>query len=163
MSTSKSSNALLLWLAAAAPLALGVAGVLVAAGVPPLRGWIWPAADTTMVEAAALGDSARLRALAAAGASLDARGAVRRDLVDRDVPTNMTPIEAAVRRRSDSMVQMLIELGARPSAAEARYLWCLATETDDPGTAELLAESFPEAAGDCEAQDAQGQLRSANE
>jgi hypothetical protein len=160
--TSRFSSAPLL-LAAAAPVALGAFSVLVALGVPPIRDWFWAPPDTNIAEAAALGDAARVRTLAAAGVSLVEPARVRPDLLDDDYPAAMSALEAAVRRRSDSLVQMVVELGARPSAADARRLTCLARSEEDAGTAAVLERAFAVPPDACDAQTAQGQPSSGNE
>jgi hypothetical protein len=160
--TSKFSSGVLM-LAAAGPVAFGAFGLLIGLGASPMREWFWTSPDTNIVEAAALGDAARVRTLAAAGVSLDAPVRVRPDLLDDNLPPQMSALEAAVRRRSDSLVQMVIELGARPSDQEARRLACLAREVDDPGTAAVLDRAFAIPAEACAAQDRQGQPSASKE
>jgi hypothetical protein len=104
-----------------------------------------------------------VRALVAAGAPIDAAVPVRQELGSSRQPTELSPLEAAVRRRSDSLVRMLIELGARPSSADARRLACLARTEDDEQTAELLEEAFDVPAPSCPPQEAQGQPSAAKE
>jgi len=114
-STSKSTN-FVLRLAAVPPLAAAAFALLVGLGVPPVTEWFWPTPTTNVAEAAVLGDAARVRALAATGASIDAAHPVRRELrVDRE-PAAMTPLEGAMRRGHDELVQLLLELGATPPA-----------------------------------------------
>jgi hypothetical protein len=160
--TSRFSSAPLL-LAAAAPVAFGAFGVFVALGRAPARDWFWPPPDTNVVEAAALGDAARVRTLAATGASLVDPARIRPGLLDDDHPEEMSALEAAVRRRRDALVQTIVELGARPSADDARRLTCLARGEDDAGTAAVLARAFAIPADACGDQTAQGQPSSANE
>lgn len=114
MSTS-SSTSLTLGIAAAPPLALATFGLLLAVGVPPLPEWFWPTPTTNIAEAAALGDAARVRALAADGVPLDAALPLREDIRPDDAPPLMTPLDAAKWRGHDELVQLLLELGAKPS------------------------------------------------
>src|SRR5688500_11275864 len=128
--TSKSSNVVLA-AAAAAPVVLGAFGLLLALGVPPVVRWFWPESTTNVAEAAALGEAARVRALVTRGAALDVPLPVRAGLLDSDEALTITPLEAAVRRKSeDSLVPVLLDLGARPSPQEARRLYCLAIDLD---------------------------------
>jgi len=113
MSSSKSTS-LGLRLAAAPPLALAAFGLLLGLNVPPVPQWFWPTPTTNIAEAAALGDAARVRALAAAGAPLDAALPVSPDIRTSGEPPLMTPLEAALRRGHDELVQLLRELGAKP-------------------------------------------------
>ena len=106
--------------AAAGPLCVAVAGLLLGTGVPFVRERSWPTPTTNLAEAAALRDGARVRVLVAAGARLDEPMPVRPGLLD-DAPARMTPMEAAVASGSDDMVSLLVELGApRGSAAAGR-------------------------------------------
>jgi hypothetical protein len=120
-STSKSISGAsfaspVLRVAAVPPLALATFALLLGLGVPPVPEWFWPTPTTNVAEAAVLGDAARVRALAAAGASIDAAHPVRREFrVDGD-PAVMTPLEGAMRRGHDELVQLLLELGATPPA-----------------------------------------------
>lgn len=118
MSTSRSISVALV-AAVAPPIVLAAFGLLLALGVPPVTGWFWPAPDTNLTEAAALGDAARVRVLAAAGAALDAPLPVRDAIRDSAAPRLMTPLEAAMRRGNDELVRLLLELGATPSVEPA--------------------------------------------
>ena len=130
------------WLASAAPVTLGLVALLTGFGVPALTEWFWPAPTTNIAEAAALWDGARVRALAARGAQLDAVMPVRRRVVDGGAPETMTPLEAAIRSRSETMVEVILELGARPSDTEAQRLACLAVRIAAPLSAEVLERAF---------------------
>lgn len=110
------STSVLLGLASAPPLALALFGLLLGLGVPPVTQWFWPTPTTNVAEAAALGDAARVRVLAAAGARLDLPLPVREGIRNRDEPAVMSAIEAARRRGHDELVQLLLELGANPPA-----------------------------------------------
>jgi hypothetical protein len=116
MSANTSKSTSLLWLASAPPLALALFGLLLGLGVPPVTEWFWPTPTTNVAEAAALGDAARVRALAATGARLDLPLPVREGIRNRDEPAVMSAIEAARRRGHDELVQLLIELGGNPPA-----------------------------------------------
>jgi hypothetical protein len=139
-------------------------GLLLAVGFGPVRDLFWPTPDTNIAEAAALGDAARVRELAAQGMPLDKPLRVRAELLDGDQPLEVSALEAAVRRRSDSLVQILIELGARPSPDEGRRLLCLAQTGRDEQVAHLLEEAFAIPASACaENQETQGHPSSAKE
>jgi len=118
VSTSKSTS-VVLGIAVAPPLALALFGLLLGLGLPPVTEWFWPAPTTNIAEAAALGDAARVRALAATGARLDLPLPVRESIRSRDEPAVMSAIEAARRRGNDELVQLLLELGANSPAADA--------------------------------------------
>lgn len=151
MSASTStSNSLVLGLAAAAPLAVALFALLLGLGMPPVAGWFWPAPTTNIAEAAALGDAARVRALAAAGVGLDTPWPVRGDVRNSDAPPVMAPLEAAIRHRSEYVVELLLDLGVRPSAEEGRRLHCLAAAMDAADTAALLQEKLGLPAPSCD-------------
>jgi hypothetical protein len=147
------SNNRVLTAAAAAPLALCGFALLLALGVPSVSTWFWPAPTTNLAEAAAMGDAARVRALAAAGMPLDVPLPVRSGLFDEDEPIApvMTPLEAAIRRRGeDSIVAVLFDLGARPGPDEARQAYCLARELGASDAITLLdtaLEVVPDSCG----------------
>ena len=84
---SKSGDRVLT-LAAAAPTAVCSFALLLALGVRPATQWFWPAPTTNLAEAAAMGDAARIRVLAAAGAPLDVVLPVRAGLLSGDESTN---------------------------------------------------------------------------
>jgi hypothetical protein len=90
--------------------------LLLGLGVPPVTEWFWPTPTTNVSEAAALGDAARVRALVATGASIDAPQPVRPALTGDGSPAVLTPLEAAMRRGHDELVRLLLELGATPPA-----------------------------------------------
>ena len=152
--TSKFSN-LALGLASAAPLLLGVFSLMLALGVPPVASWFWPTPTANIAEAAALGDAARVRALAARGARLDLPQPVRPDFREGDAPPTMSPLEAAIRleagdrRRGDSVVGVLLDLGVRPPPPEMRRLYCLAAEVEAAEATALLQDAFDLSAGSC--------------
>ena len=107
---SKFSKAAAL-LAAAAPVALGVASLLLALNVPPVRNWFWHVEALNVAEAAALRDLARVRELVEDGASPNAPSRVRPGILG-DAEVEMTPLEAAIRIGADDVVELLVQLGA---------------------------------------------------
>ena len=115
---------------------------LLGLGVPPLTDWFWPAPTTNIAEAAALGDAARVRALAGAGMSLEAPQAVRQEIRHSEAPHVMTPLEAAVHHRSEYVVELLLDLGVHPPADEAHRLRCVARAVKAPQTAALIERRF---------------------
>lgn len=150
MSASTStSNSLVLGLAAAAPLAVALFALLLGLGMPPVAGWFWPAPTTNIAEAAALGDAARVRALASQGVRLDTPLPVREDIRNSEAPAIMAPLEAAIRHRSEFVVELLLELGVRPSAEEARRLHCVAAAMDATQTAALMQKTFDLSSSSC--------------
>jgi len=116
--TSKLTD-VLLRAAAAPPLALAAFALLLGLGVPPLPEWFWPTPNTNVAEAAALGDAARVLALASDGMPVDTALPVREGIRSSGEPAMMTPLEAATSRGHDELVQLLLELGAGPSAEAA--------------------------------------------
>src|SRR5262245_38279152 len=120
------------------PLVLGLAAFLFGIGLPQAEKRFWPNPDTNLAEAAALGDVARIRALTVRGGSLHVLLPVRSGLV-REGPGSMTPLEAAIRNRSDAAIAVLWELGGPPPRDEAaRELWCLANQVGANSAAALL-------------------------
>ena len=150
-STSKSTSPVLV-LASAPPLALALFGLLLGLGVPPVPEWFWPTPTTNMAEAAALGDAARVRSLAADGISLDTPLPVREDVRNSEAPPVMAPLEAAIRHRSEYVVELLLELGVRPPTEEARRLHCLATLMDAAPAAKLIQDTFDVPSPSCDVQ-----------
>jgi hypothetical protein len=98
------------------PLALAIFALLLGLDVPPVTEWFWPTPTTNIAEAAVLGDAARVRALAASGAPVDAPQPVRPELRTDGTPAVLTPLEGARRHGHDELVRLLIELGATPPA-----------------------------------------------
>jgi hypothetical protein len=114
MSTSISrSISLTLGLASTPPLAIACFGLLLGIGVPPVTEWFWPTPTTNLAEAAALGDAARVLALATEGIPLDEPLPVRQSIRATGAPEIMTPIEAAMRHGRDEVVELLRQRGAR--------------------------------------------------
>jgi hypothetical protein len=140
---SNSSKALILrWAALAPPLLVAAFALLLGLGVSSVTTWFWPPSTTNIVEAVWLKETARVRVLASRQESLNATLPVRPELLDRGAPASMTPLEAAVRSESDAIVAIVLELGARPTLAEARRLQCVAVEIGANGAAVLLAQTF---------------------
>lgn len=147
--TSKSTS-LVLVLAAASPVGIGLFALLLAFGVPPVTAWFWPTPTTNIAEAAALGDAARVRSLVAEGVPLDAPVPLRDDIRNRETPPVMVPLEAAVRHRSEYVVELLLELGVRPPVDEARRLHCMAAAMEADTIAALIQEQFDLSSPSCE-------------
>lgn len=124
--------------AALPPLVLALFAAALAAGAPGVQDWFWPEPTTNIAEAAVLRDGARVRVLAAEGSRLDLALPVEARLAD-DAPATMTPLEAAVRSRSDEMVQLVLELGATAAAADIQRLHCLAAQLDAAGLQAVLS------------------------
>jgi hypothetical protein len=152
--TSKSSSRVL-GMAAALPVLLGVCSLLIALRVPPVAAWFWPAPTTSAAEAAALGDAARIRALAYRGMPVDVPLPVRSELREEGAPDTMTPLEAAIRlegathREGDSIVEVLLDLGVRPRVEEVRRLYCLAEQLEAPEAADMLRKTFDLSSATC--------------
>ncbi len=130
------------WVMAVPPMVVAAFALLLGLGVPPVTHWFWPASDTNIVEAAFVRDGARVRVLAARGESLDNAQNVRPELLDSDDPRVMTPLEAAVRGRSDEVVRLVLALGVKAGAEEATRLQCVALAEGVDGAAALLGEAF---------------------
>jgi hypothetical protein len=137
-------------LACAAPVAVALVSALLAIGPPALARAFWPEPATNVAAAAALGDAARVRVLAARGAPLDVPMPVPRGYVD-DAPPAMSALEAAVRRRSEELAAVLIDLGVRPSPEEAHRLFCLSTMMETEEVAAMLKEAFAVEPAACDA------------
>ena len=148
--TSKFNSALLA-VAAAAPVLVALFGLLLGLGLAPVTAWFWPRPTTNVAEAAALGDMARVRMLAARGERLDVVLPIDPRFLEDDSPRAMAPLEAAVRRRSDSLVAVLLELGVKPTSAEAQRLYCLAMAAETRDVATLLHDAFHVPADSCSA------------
>ena len=140
--TSKFSNVVFA-LVCIPPVSVGVFAVLLVLDVPPLVAWFWPPSTVNIVEAASLGDAARVRLLAARGESLDAPQPVRPAFLDGQAPSTMSPLEAAVwSRHEDSLVPVLLDLGVHPPPHEAERLYCLAEHLHATDAATLLRDAF---------------------
>ena len=111
-------------MAAAAPVAVGLLALSLGLGVPAAA-WFWPRPATNIAEAAALGDAARMRALAAQGAAVDAALPVRPGLLDGSPPA-MSALDAAIRRGDYAVVEVALELWDRPARQEVVRLYCAA-------------------------------------
>lgn len=137
------------WAIAFSPIVVAAVALLLGLRVPVVTQSFWPASDTNIVEAAFVRDAARVRVLAAVQ-SLNQPQPVRPRLLESNDPRVMTPLEAAVRGRSDDVVRIVLELGARPLTNEARRLQCLALEKGVNGAADLLRETFDLPDGSCD-------------
>ena len=149
VSAPRRTTPILGWLVAVPPMLVAAFALLLGLGVPPVRQWFWPVSDTNIVEAAFVRDGARVRVLASRE-SLNQPQPVRAQLLDSDDPRVMTPLEAAVRGRSDEVVRIVVELGARPGTEEVHRLRCLALDEGVNGAAELLRETFDLADRSCD-------------
>ena len=107
MTTSRFNKAWLL--ALAGPVLLAVAAAAVALGPSSLSNAFWPAPDTNIAEAAAMRDSARVRALAGRGMPRDRRYPIRPSLVEH-APPSLTLEEAARLSGSATVVQVVAEI-----------------------------------------------------
>lgn len=136
-------------LVAAPPLLLAMAVVLVV-GVPPVRELFWPTPDANAAEAAVLDDMARIRLLADTGADLRAPLPVRPGLLDVAAPALMTPLEAAVRAGHSDAFNLVLELGATPTAGDAARLRCLAQQRGDTAIVERLSSMGSPGSAICE-------------
>ena len=130
----------LLWSVAAAPIGVGLFALSLGLGTPSAA-WFWPAPATNIAEAAALGDTARMRALAAQGAALDVALPVRSGLLD-DSPPAMSAVEAAIRRGDYPLVEVALELWNRPAREDIVWLYCVAAAGCDKDVAELVRKTF---------------------
>lgn len=131
----------MLALTAAPPIAVALVALLLGLDVAPVTEWFWPTPTANVAEAAAFGDAARVRVLAGRGARLDVPLPVRPDLLD-GTPPAISAAEAAIRRRSDALLEVLLELGLDPPAHEARRLYCLARQVEADDAADLLLDAL---------------------
>ncbi len=107
MTTSKFSSA---WLPAlAGPVILAAAAVVLALGPRALSRHFWPTPDTNIAEAAAMRDSARVRAEASRGVPLDRPYPIRPGLVD-NAPPSLTLEDAARLGGSEALIRLVQEL-----------------------------------------------------
>lgn len=132
----------------AAPLLVIVGAFALVAHVPGAHDWFWPVPDTNVAEATVVRDYARVRALAARGASLTEPLPVRAGLL-RNAPPAMTALEAAIRIQSPALVEILFELGAVPAFDEAGRLRCLAESFDVNVAVAALERAYPIASEPC--------------
>lgn len=146
-------DSLVIGAASAAPLGVALFALLLGLDVAPVTSWFWPAPTTNLAEAAALGDAARVRWLATQGVHLDAPLPLQDDVRGSNTPPVLTPLEAAIRYGADDVGALLLELGARPSADEARRLHCLALPAAKRA-ATLLQNRFNIQPGSCPASSA---------
>jgi len=112
--------------------ALGLPGATVAAavllallmqraGVAPFA----PAVQMTLPEAAALESDADVVRLLRSGADPNRAAWVRRTRI-RAVNAELTPLQAAMTSRHASVMNLLVDGGARVTSADVPALWCLA-------------------------------------
>ena len=107
MTTSRFSSA---WIPAlAGPVILAAAALAVALGPASVSNAFWPVPDTNIAEAAAMRDSARVRAEASRGVSLDRPYPIRPSLVD-NAPPSLTLEDAARMSGSDVLVRVMTEI-----------------------------------------------------
>ena len=105
MTTSKFSRT---WLPAlAGPVILAAAAFTLALGPRALSRHFWPVPDTNIAEAAAMRDSARVRAEAGGGVPLDRPYPIRPGLVDHAPPT--LTVEDAARLSGSAVMVRLVE------------------------------------------------------
>ena len=101
-----------------------------------------PGRTVTLAEAAALEDEADIVRLVGAGADPNAPSFVRRTRL-RAVHRAMTPLEAAAGTRHASVVQVLLEAGARIDARNFPQLWCAAETARSDEVLALLRKHQP--------------------
>ena len=94
------------------PLALALAALLLATGLPGVRNAFWHSEPVNLSEAAALRDLARVRRLVEEGADPNARRLVRPGILDAE-GREMTALEAAKETGASDTIELLLELGAR--------------------------------------------------
>jgi hypothetical protein len=109
-------------LAGAPAIALAVMSVVWTAA-RPFGGGLWPPDEVTLAEAAAMGSEAEVLRLVALGVSPNVRATVRPGLLDNR-EHRVTPFEAAVAARLPGTAALLLQLGARPTAAHVTALRC---------------------------------------
>lgn len=136
----------LLWIVAAAPVAVGLFALSLGLGTPAAA-WFWPEPATNIAEAAALGDAARMRALAAQGAAVDAALPLRPGLLEGNPPA-MSALEAAIQRGEYAVVEVALELWDNPAHQDAVRLYCAAAIRSRE-IAELLRVRFDLGLGVC--------------
>ena len=110
------------------PLLFSAAVVVLLAG--SVVGWnpLWPEGSATLSEVVALRDMPGALALIAEGHDPNGVYAVRKDLLtSRDL--QITPLQAAVSTREPSVVQTLLDNGARLDDASRVAIICLARTT----------------------------------
>ena len=99
-------------IAAALPLVLALAALLLATGVLGVRNAFWHIELVNLTEAAALRDLARVRRFVEEGADPNARRPVRPGILGAD-GREMTALEAAKETGASDTIDLLLELGAR--------------------------------------------------
>jgi hypothetical protein len=117
--------------------------VVFAAGVWLLVGWaigldpFWPTGTLTLSEAAAVRDHAEVVRLIEAGHDPNRRWPVRAGLLD-GAAQMISPLEAAVRIRRLSLVELLMRSGAAPDMQERSALVEVALAAGAPDVAAFL-------------------------
>lgn len=124
------------------PLAIGGFALLLGLRVPAVVNWFWPAPTTNIAEAAALGDAARVRTLAAGGARVDVPLPVDPRWRQDGAPGAVSALEAAIRRRGESLLQVILDLDVHLPPQEARRLYCLAVDLEAGEVAALIQDVF---------------------
>jgi hypothetical protein len=148
--TSKSSKAALL--AALPPLVLVAFLLAVVLGVGDVRADVWPAPTTNLSEAAALRDLSRIRLLTDRGADVNAVYTVEPDVLGR-AEVQVTPLVAAAATNVNETVELLLELGAKPQAEDARLVHCLAARANNPDMSTALEKASGLAPSSCDGLD----------
>jgi hypothetical protein len=123
--------------------------VAVVLGVGDLRAAVWPAPMTNLSEAASLRDLSRIRLLTDRGEDVNAVYTVEPDLLAR-VEVRVTPLVAAAATNVNETVDLLLELGARPQAEDARLVHCLAARANNPDMSKALEKVSGLAPSSCD-------------
>jgi hypothetical protein len=103
---------------------------------------LWHVEPLTLSEAAALRDEGETIRLLIEGYDPNQRYPVRREFVDADQRA-ITPLEAAVRSRRATMVQLLLAHGARPDIDTWMLLACSPADPDTTEVRSRLAVLAP--------------------
>lgn len=107
---------------------------------------IWTLTPRNLAEAAAFRDGGAVVRFVTAGHDINQPGEVRGGVVGSGTAM-LTPIEAAAAARQREMLQVLLDLGARPDASVWQRAYCI---SDANSVRELLdANRPPGAADDC--------------
>ncbi len=130
--------------------ALAVASLWATCGAAAGRG-LWPPDEVNLSEAVVTRNAAEAGRLLALGGDPNRPAAVRPGLLRESESVTLTPLEAAVWMRDPSLVRLLRQSGAIPTAEALRVLRCLTDERPDAGVRAhmetLSAEPWPECAG----------------
>lgn len=131
-------------LALAAPpvVFLAAAAILLMNGAAGRDPFAAPA-DLTLPEAAAIRDEAEVLRQIGDGVDPDAPALLRRGVLS-DPEFLMTPLEAAVAAKHETIVRLLLENGATVGDENWPVLVCLAQRSDQEGIAALLMAYSPD-------------------